>query len=78
LNGAVKSIKIPNTIGGSDEIEPSIAHIIKNKNGLDVLRIILGIGCFYLPYLALPVYYFNYIWPDNYPDWALEEVSTLE
>jgi hypothetical protein len=55
-----------------------IAHIIKNKNGLDILRIILGIGSFYLPYLALPVYYFIYIWPDSYPDWALEKVGPVE
>lgn len=50
-----------------------LAHIIKNKKGLDVLRIILGIGAFYLPYVALPVYYFIYIWQENYPDWAIEK-----
>ena len=52
-----------------------LAHVIKNKKGLEVLRIILGVGTFYLPHIALPVYYFIYIWPETCPDWALERGS---
>lgn len=50
-----------------------IAHIIKNKNGSDLLRIILGIGSYFLSFIAMPIYYFIYIWPDTPPDWALEK-----
>ena len=55
-----------------------LVHVIKNKQGLDLLKIILGIGIFYLPYIAMPVYYFIYIWPDVYPDWALEKSTDVK
>jgi len=48
-------------------------HIVKNKKGSDLLRIILGIGSIFMPYVAMPIYYFIYIWPDITPDWALEK-----
>lgn len=50
-----------------------IVHIIKNKTGMDILRILSAIGAFFMPYIALPFYYFVYIWPDETPDWALEK-----
>jgi len=46
---------------------------VKNKKGSDLLRIILGIGSIFMPYVAMPIYYFIYIWPDITPDWALEK-----
>ncbi|HUI88254.1 MAG TPA: hypothetical protein VLX61_05970 [Anaerolineales bacterium] len=49
-----------------------LAHIIKNKLASDVVRIIFGIGAFYMPIIAMPFYYFVYIWPDTPPQWALE------
>ena len=49
-----------------------LAHIIKNKTANDVLRIIFGVGAFYMPFLAMPFYYFVYIWPASPPEWALE------
>jgi hypothetical protein len=50
-----------------------LVHIIKNKTGMDILRILSGVGAFYLPYIALPFYYFVYIWPDTPPEWAVEQ-----
>ena len=49
-----------------------LAHVIKNKTTSDVLRIIFGIGAFYMPIIAMPFYYFVFIWPDSPPSWALE------
>ena len=52
-----------------------LAHIIKNKTASDVLRIIFGIGAFYMPFIAMPFYYFVFIWPDSPPEWALEKTN---
>lgn len=54
-----------------------LVHIIKNKTGSELLRILCGIGAFFMPTLALPFYYFAFIWPDNPPDWALEKTPPL-
>jgi hypothetical protein len=48
-----------------------IVHNIVNKTGSDVLRAVLGLGIFFLPFIALPVYYFIYILPKTAPNWAL-------
>jgi hypothetical protein len=48
-----------------------LIHVILNKEGTDLLRILLGIGAFFLPYIAMPFYYFVYIFPETPPDWAL-------
>lgn len=48
-----------------------ITHIILNKTGNDVLRVALGILVFFFPYVAMPIYFFIYIWPENPPAWAL-------
>src|SRR4030042_5909421 len=48
-----------------------IAHIILNKAGGDIIRVVLGIGIFLFAILAMPVYFFIYILPDNPPTWAL-------
>jgi hypothetical protein len=48
-----------------------LAHVILNKTGNDVMRVVLGIFVFFFPYIAMPVYYFIYILPDNPPKWAL-------
>ncbi len=47
-----------------------LAHIIKNTGASEVVRIILGVGVFLMPYLAMPVYYYVYIWLQDPPDWA--------
>ncbi len=48
-----------------------IIHVILNKTGGDVIRAVLGVGMFILAIIALPVYYFIFILPDNPPQWAL-------
>jgi len=49
-----------------------LVHIIKNRQGKDNYRILVAIGLHFLPWLAMPFYFFVYIWPDNPPAWALE------
>ncbi len=48
-----------------------IVHNIVNKTGSDILRAVLGLGIFFLPFIGLPIYYFIYILPKTLPDWAL-------
>ncbi len=48
-----------------------LIHIILNKTGGDVIRVVLGVGIFMLGFIAMPVYYFTFILPDNPPQWAL-------
>lgn len=46
------------------------AHIIKNAETSDALRIIFGIGIFLFGYLAMPIYFVFFIWRDEIPIWA--------
>jgi hypothetical protein len=46
-------------------------HIIKNDTASEIIRVVLGIGVFMLPYIAMPVSYYLYIWQEEPPDWAL-------
>jgi len=55
-----------------------IIHIIKNKTANETYRILSGIGMFILPWLAAPIYYFIYVWPDDPPDWALDPTGQPE
>ena len=50
-----------------------LIHVILNKEGSDTLRILLGVGVFFLQYIAMPFYYFVYIWPETPPEWAIQE-----
>lgn len=51
------------------------AHVILNRDGNDATRVILGIGFFLFPFLALPIYYFIYILPEKPAPWALRPTS---
>jgi hypothetical protein len=42
-----------------------IIHEIKNKALTDTFRILFAIGTFLLPYVAMPIYFFVYLWKDN-------------
>jgi hypothetical protein len=53
-----------------------VIHAVKNKAGDDTVRLILALGFFFLPYVAMPVYYYAYLWSDEPPDWALNEPAT--
>lgn len=48
-----------------------LIHVIKNTTGNETVRIILGLGNFFMPFLSMPIYYYLYIWSENPPDWAL-------
>lgn len=47
-----------------------LIHVIKNRRGSETIRIILGMGCFFMPFIAMPVYYYIFIWRDELPEWA--------
>lgn len=42
-----------------------IIHEIKNKALNDTYRILFAIGTFLLPYVAMPIYFFAYLWKDK-------------
>ena len=52
-----------------------ITHIILNKTGADVFRVVFGIGMLVLSIITMPLYYFIYILPDNPPKWTQAENS---
>lgn len=47
-----------------------LTHLVKNQQGLDFVRIVLGVGFFFLPWAAMPAYYLVYILPERVADWA--------
>ena len=51
-----------------------LIHVIRNTKADETVRIILGVGCFFLPFIAMPIYYYLYIWLDNPPEWAAVKV----
>jgi hypothetical protein len=53
-----------------------LTHVILNKTGNDFIRVVLGISVFIFPYIAMPVYYFIYILPENPPQWARAVIPT--
>ena len=42
-----------------------LVHTIKNTVANDALRIALELGHIFLPFVAMPVYYYLYIWRDG-------------
>lgn len=48
-------------------------HIIKNTLVSDTIRAIFGVGIFFMPFIAMPVYYYFFIWIDSPPKWALPQ-----
>ena len=47
-----------------------LVHVILNKTANDGLRVIFGILIFLFSFIAMPIYYFIFILPENPPDWA--------
>jgi hypothetical protein len=47
-----------------------LIHTIRNTKASDSMRIVLGLGHLFLPFVAMPVYYYLYIWRENSPGWA--------
>ena len=42
-----------------------VIHEIKNKALNDTYRILFALGTFFLPYIAMPIYFFAYLWKDQ-------------
>ena len=47
-----------------------LAHVIKNTTASDTARIILGVGSFFMPYVAMPIYFYFFIWREDPPEWG--------
>jgi len=52
-----------------------LTHVILNREGNDTARVLLGVGAFFLPFIAMPFYFFLYIWPEQPPAWALRKAQ---
>lgn len=50
-----------------------LVHVILNKTANDALRVIFGILIFLFSFIAMPIYYFIYILPENPPEWAMAD-----
>jgi len=53
-----------------------IIHAIKNTIASDIMRVVLLIGIFFMPFIAMPVYFLLFVWMDNPPRWAMAEAHT--
>lgn len=51
-----------------------LIHEIKNKALNDTYRILFAIGTFFLPYVAMPIYFFAYLWKDSVQELQLQNV----
>lgn len=49
-----------------------LIHVIKNTTAAETVKIILGVGCFFMPFIAMPVYFYIYIWLETPPAWAAQ------
>lgn len=50
-----------------------LVHVAKNSAAEESVRIVLGLGFFFMTVVAMPVYYYLYIWRDVPPHWAAAE-----
>ena len=53
-----------------------LIHIIKNPTASETVRIIFGVGVFMFGFIAMPLYYYLFIWRDQPPSWALPPQPT--
>lgn len=42
-----------------------LIHVIKNTRADETVRKILGVCMFFLPFIAMPIYYYIYLWLDT-------------
>lgn len=54
-----------------------IVHLIRNQASSDTLRVVIAIGLWMLPFVAMLVYFFTYIFPEVPPAWALKSPETF-
>jgi hypothetical protein len=55
-----------------------LVHTIKNTKASDSMRIMLGLGHLFLPFVAMPIYYYLYIWRKNPPEWATGRARNVD
>jgi len=51
-------------------------HILKNNAATDMMRILFAIGLFFVGYVAMPIYYYAFIWLGEPPEWATGQAPT--
>jgi hypothetical protein len=54
-----------------------LIHTIKNSKASDAMRIALGLGHLFLPFVAMPIYYYLYIWRETPPEWAVAKAQPI-
>ena len=52
-----------------------LIHAFSNPSAHLWLRVVLGLGFFVLPYVAMPAYFLLYILPPSPPSWALSPLG---
>jgi hypothetical protein len=55
-----------------------LVHTIKNTRASDSMRIVLGLGHLFLPFVAMPIYFYLYLWRDSPPEWAAAKTRNIE
>jgi hypothetical protein len=55
-----------------------LIHTIKNTKASDSMRMVLGLGHLFLPFFAMPIYYYLYIWRENPPEWAAAKTRKVD
>jgi|SRR5688572_23210592 len=55
-----------------------LIHTIKNTKASDAMRIALGLGHLFLPFVAMPIYYYLYIWREKPPEWATVQQRSVD
>lgn len=54
-----------------------LVHTIRNTKASDSMRIVLGLGHLFLPFVSMPIYYYLYIWRAHPPEWAAAQTETV-
>jgi len=55
-----------------------LIHTIKNTKASDAIRVALGLGHIFLPFIAMPIYYYLYIWRESPPKWAVAQGGNID
>ena len=50
-----------------------MVHEVLNKTLTDTFRVLFIVGTFFLPFIAMPIYFVAYMWKDNPPELEIEK-----
>jgi hypothetical protein len=53
-----------------------VALVIKNKQLTDIIRILFALGMFFMPYIAMPLYFVAYFWNENTQNTNVQQTDT--